>query len=230
MKPRSILSLAIAALAILVSLPLLVAGAQGTCPPGFYWSRETVACEQEECPEGVGRTYTLECKCPEGTTGEYEERIDPATGNPYSIMTACVEPRAGGIIGWWNRQSGVVRIAVVAGGAAILLGGAIAAGLVTWAGVTAIAGATAASVASVAPFAAEFVTAWAGRKAMRQFAQRLARQAGKYLARRLGRRASEAEMKELMLQMINRELVKRGLGAWTMPQMEALLWGIDLLW
>ncbi len=152
------------------------------------------------------------------------------SGGPYSIMTACAEPRAGGIIGWWNRQSMVTRVAIVAGGAAILLGGAIAAGLVTWAGVTAIAGATAASLGSVAPFAAEFVAAWAGKKAMKQFAQRLARQAGKYLAKRLGRRATEAELKELMLQMINRELAKRGLGVWSAPQLEALLWGIDLLW
>ncbi len=33
------------------------------CGPGFSFSRETIACEQTECPAGVGRTYTLECKC-----------------------------------------------------------------------------------------------------------------------------------------------------------------------
>lgn len=36
---------------------------EGDCGSGFYFSRETIACEQIECPSGVGRTYTLECKC-----------------------------------------------------------------------------------------------------------------------------------------------------------------------
>lgn len=33
------------------------------CIEGFYCSRETIACEQTVCPEGAGRTYTLECCC-----------------------------------------------------------------------------------------------------------------------------------------------------------------------
>jgi hypothetical protein len=33
------------------------------CIEGFYCSRQTIACEQELCPEGAGRTYTLECCC-----------------------------------------------------------------------------------------------------------------------------------------------------------------------
>jgi len=33
------------------------------CIEGFYCSRETIACEQIECPAGAGRTYTLECCC-----------------------------------------------------------------------------------------------------------------------------------------------------------------------
>ncbi len=33
------------------------------CIQGFYCSRETIACEQETCPAGSGRTYTLECCC-----------------------------------------------------------------------------------------------------------------------------------------------------------------------
>ena len=216
----------------LISVFLLAtpALAQGVCPPGFYWSRETVACEQEQCPPGAGRTYTLECQCPEGLVGQYETRTDPATGNSYSIMTACVQPGGGGILGWWNRQSTTVRVAVVAGAAVVLVGGAIAAGLITWAGVTALAGAAAATLSSVTPFAAEFVTAWATRKAMKTFAQRLALQTGKYLAKKLGRRATAAELKELMLQLLNQELAKRGLAAWTMPQLETLLWGINLIW
>jgi hypothetical protein len=66
--------------------------AQYECPPGMEWSRETVACEQTVCPPEAGRTYTLECKCPEGTTAEYEELTDPATGNSYNLVAACVLP------------------------------------------------------------------------------------------------------------------------------------------
>ena len=66
--------------------------AQFECPPGMEWSRETVACEQTVCPPEAGRTYTLECKCPEGTTAEYEELTDPATGNSYNLVAACVLP------------------------------------------------------------------------------------------------------------------------------------------
>lgn len=33
------------------------------CIEGFYCSLETIACEQEVCPPGSGRTYTLECCC-----------------------------------------------------------------------------------------------------------------------------------------------------------------------
>jgi len=56
--------------------------AEGDCAPGFYFSRETIACEQITCPEGVGRTYTLECKCPEGTSAVH------ACGSGYVV--ACV--------------------------------------------------------------------------------------------------------------------------------------------
>lgn len=45
--------------------------AEGDCPDGFYFSRETIACEQIQCPDEAGRTYTLECKCPENTTAIY---------------------------------------------------------------------------------------------------------------------------------------------------------------
>ncbi|HKZ54687.1 MAG TPA: hypothetical protein VJ123_04345 [Anaerolineales bacterium] len=200
-----------------------------TCPPGLYWSRETVACEQETCPSGSGRNYTLECMCAEGTTGRYEEHTDPATGGTYNLLAACETPRTG-ILGWWGQQSTGVKVAIVAGGAAILIGGAIAAGLVTWAGVSALAGATAASLSSLGAFAGEFVAAWAGKKAMKEVAQRLARQAGKYLAKKLGRRATAQELKQLMLQMINQQLIKRGLSEWGMAQLDTLLFGIDLLW
>ncbi len=38
-------------------------GGPSGCIEGFYCSRQTIACEQEVCPEGAGRTYTLECCC-----------------------------------------------------------------------------------------------------------------------------------------------------------------------
>lgn len=44
---------------------------EGDCPQGFYFSRETIACEQITCPAEAGRTYTLECKCPENTKTIY---------------------------------------------------------------------------------------------------------------------------------------------------------------
>jgi hypothetical protein len=238
---------------------------QYDCPPGMEWSRETVACEQTICPPEAGRTYTLECKCPEGTVAQSDELTDPATGNVYHLVAACVLPSenlqsientdGGGeetlaepdgetdcksVSGaceendnsssWWSRQRTGVRIALVAGGLTILVGGAIAAGLITWAGVSAVAGATAASLSSVTPFAAEFVTAWATKKAMKVFAQRLARQTGKYLTKKIGHRASAAEVRQLMLQTINQELRKRGFGEWSAVQFDTFIKGIDLFW
>ena len=40
------------------------------CPEGFYWSRETVACEQTTCPANSHRNYTLECICDNETDFE----------------------------------------------------------------------------------------------------------------------------------------------------------------
>ena len=252
-------------LLVLLLFTATTVSGQYDCPPGMEWSRETVACEQTTCPPEAGRTYTLECKCPEGTTAQYEELTDPATGNAYHLVAACVLPSenlpadentdggseeiiaepngetdcksASGACGengssssWWSRQRTGVKIAIVAGGLTILVGGAIAAGLITWAGVSVVAGATAASLSSVAPFAAEFVTAWATRKAMKVFAQRLARQAGKYLTKKLGYRATATEVRQLMLQTINQELRKRGLGEWSAAQFDTFIQGIDLFW
>jgi hypothetical protein len=38
-------------------------GGPNGCIEGFYCSTQTIACEQETCPEGSRRTYTLECCC-----------------------------------------------------------------------------------------------------------------------------------------------------------------------
>ena len=61
------------------------------CGPGFQWSRDTVACEQDECPAGAGRTYTLECSCwqPEWGGEPKKTCYDPARPG-YAI--ACVGP------------------------------------------------------------------------------------------------------------------------------------------
>lgn len=55
------------------------------CGPGFSFSRETIACEQTQCPEGVGRTYTLECKC----EGEGWQAIYAC--DPKGYMVACIQ-------------------------------------------------------------------------------------------------------------------------------------------
>jgi len=38
-------------------------GGPNGCIEGFYCATQTIACEQETCPEGSKRTYTLECCC-----------------------------------------------------------------------------------------------------------------------------------------------------------------------
>ncbi len=38
-------------------------GGPNGCIEGFFCSTQTIACEQETCPEGSARTYTLECCC-----------------------------------------------------------------------------------------------------------------------------------------------------------------------
>jgi len=47
------------------------------CIEGFYCSRETIACEQEACPENAGRTYTLECCCDCWDDKTYKGVYDP---------------------------------------------------------------------------------------------------------------------------------------------------------
>ena len=66
----------------------------GGCPEGFYCSsggQGTGACEQETCPEGAGRTYTLECCCDcwedKSTMGIY----DPCRTN-YLLKCVPVPP------------------------------------------------------------------------------------------------------------------------------------------
>lgn len=59
--------------------------AESDCAPGFYFSRETIACEQIQCPDGIGRTYTLECKC----EGEGYQAIYACDTPGY--MVACIK-------------------------------------------------------------------------------------------------------------------------------------------
>ncbi len=47
------------------------------CAAGFSFSRETIACEQTECPANAGRTYTLECCCDCWDDKTYQNVYDP---------------------------------------------------------------------------------------------------------------------------------------------------------
>lgn len=53
------------------------------CPEGFYWSRETVACEQTTCPAKSHRNYTLECICDDST--------DKATYAEIGLLASCTK-------------------------------------------------------------------------------------------------------------------------------------------
>ncbi len=55
------------------------------CEEGFQWSRDTVACEQADCPEGANRTYTLDCNC-----GEAWGRDFRTCYNDTGLAIACV--------------------------------------------------------------------------------------------------------------------------------------------
>ncbi|MFH0884176.1 MAG: hypothetical protein V1861_00515 [Candidatus Micrarchaeota archaeon] len=59
----------------------------GNCPAGFQWSRGTIACEQADCPEGSGRTYTYECNCGEAWDKPFRTCYDPARPG---FAVACV--------------------------------------------------------------------------------------------------------------------------------------------
>lgn len=73
-------------------------GADGNCvcPEGTYHDRSTVACEQTTCPPEAGRTYTLECACPEGTVAQFGE-YTTETGVGYTLVEACGAPDSGGV-------------------------------------------------------------------------------------------------------------------------------------
>ncbi|MBI4407943.1 MAG: hypothetical protein HY565_05600 [Candidatus Kerfeldbacteria bacterium] len=66
----------------LVWLPTIQsAHAAYECPDGFYWSRETIACEQTDCPANSHRNYTLECICDVG--------FDTATYKEIGLLESC---------------------------------------------------------------------------------------------------------------------------------------------
>jgi hypothetical protein len=214
-------------LAYAVAGPLSANPRDNACPPGMNWSREVVNCIQTTCPPGSGRVYTLECHCGTGVAEHYQDYTNPNDGSKYHLLAYC---GSGGISGWWSRQSTLAKTGLVVGGIGILAGLAVAGGLITWAGLSALAGGAAAGVGAVYAYAGELVTAWLGEKGLAEIAKRMALQAGKYLFKKLGRKATRDEVMALMLQQINAQLLKRGLAAWAMPQLETLLFGIDLLW
>lgn len=57
------------------------------CPKGFQWSRDTVGCEQADCPAGAGRTYGLDCSCGEAWDKPFRTCYDP---NTPGLATSCV--------------------------------------------------------------------------------------------------------------------------------------------
>ena len=50
---------------VFAEVPMHNPGLDSQCSPGFQYSRDTASCKQANCPEGAGRTYTLECNCGE---------------------------------------------------------------------------------------------------------------------------------------------------------------------
>ncbi len=66
----------------LVFIPTIqTAQAAYECPDGFYWSRESINCEQTECPVNSHRSYGLECICDVG--------FDSATYKEVGLLESC---------------------------------------------------------------------------------------------------------------------------------------------
>lgn len=66
---------------IIFSAVVLPTNAAYECPEGFYWSRETIACEQTTCPANSHRSYTLECIC--------DNELDVATYQEIGLLESC---------------------------------------------------------------------------------------------------------------------------------------------
>lgn len=232
--------------------------ADGTCkcPEGTYHDRSTVACEQTTCPPEAGRTYTLECACPEGTVAEVGE-YTTETGVSYTLVDACLPPEPdgpnrGGLIGGildtflpssifvpasqrirdgydsMVNGSGFERVL----GAVSLIGLAAEAGLVVASGVgaaRAVSGAMAARAAAAGARAAMGRTAGSlvSRIGTADLPQ-IVRQTGPML-RTLLQQMKQVGLKttrQNLLQVINEARAAQGLPAWGMSNIEILLKGI----
>ena len=180
-------------------------------------------------PDGTGGTFTNKAELIGGPFGNKAEACRFARGdNRFLAAIGCSNQAAttaagGGFKAWWNRQSTGVHIAIVGG--AIL--GVIMLGMFLMS--AAVTAAIAAAAAATSAFAEEFVVTYLGGKVTKEVAKRLVLQIGKTLTKQLGRRATEAEVKAAVLAAINAVLLKRGLEAWTMAQLEVLFFGIDFL-
>jgi len=234
--------------------------ADGTCqcPEGYYHDRGTVACEQIECPQGAGRTYTLECACPEGTVPETTQ-MTTETGLGYTLISACVPPGSStaglgeGVVnsflpstwfglpsvgqrwrdGWdsMTNGTGVERLV----GAVSLVG--MPAEAIAWLGLTGIA------------------ATWATGKAAGLWAARQAAGAARAAAGALAARAGAAEMGQIasvsrapllsliqkmkqagiainpdnILRLINEARLAQGLAPWGRSSLEIIRRGVGLL-
>lgn len=76
---KALSSFFVVGLLIVGSIPQTKAAYE--CPEGFYWSRETIACEQTTCPPNSHRNYTLECICDVG--------FDTATYLEIGLLGSC---------------------------------------------------------------------------------------------------------------------------------------------
>ena len=235
--------------------------ADGTCqcPEGTYHDRSTVACEQTTCPPDAGRTYTLECACPEGTVAEVGE-YTTETGVAYTLVDACVAPEPdgpsrGGLIGGildtflpssiflpasqrisdgydsMVNGSGLERVV----GAVSLIGVVAEAGLVVASGVgaaRAVSGALAARAAAAGAKAAMGRTAGSlvSRIGSAELPQ-IVRQTGPML-RTLLQQMKQVGLKttrQNLLQVINEARAAQGLSAWGMSNIDIVLKGIGLV-
>ena len=232
--------------------------ADGTCqcPPGYYHDRSTVACEQIECPAGAGRTYTLECACPEGTVPEYTG-MTTETGLPYNLITACVPPGESGAEGAGVVETILFPSAVFVsprdrmrdGWDSMTRGRGVErlAGAASLAGLLAEAGLSVVTLGGLATAAATRVSGmWAGRQAGAAATRAAGHLASRAAAAEMGQIASQTQgpLRELVrlmgqagipvspdnvLRLINEARGAQGLAPWGRSNLAIIRRGIGLV-
>lgn len=158
---------------------------QVCCPPGQVFSTDVIGCIQKDCPSGIGRNDSDQCKCPDGVQTQYSDNVDPTSGAHYQLVSGCGDQNAGSSSSmsgdssapqlgvpsngsqapappksWWQQQSSTTKGVIVVGGiGAGLLGLWVLAG---WLGIFGGGAAAAtAAAAGVAEAEAEILmTSW----------------------------------------------------------------------